>query len=390
MTVKTEVTADPNKVSGLESKNHNQKPKRSRSGVPSSALNTVPPASRGAYRQIHQNGRPVTAPNGAAGYPDRPAGGRPVTETLLPDGAPPHRVHLHEVAEGAFAYVQEAGGWCVNNAGVLLGPDRVAVIDTAATERRARRLRDTVRRLTTAPPRLLINTHFHGDHTLGNAVVAGSDAVIVAHELARREMAEAGLSLTTLWPEVEWGEVSVRLPDLTYRDALTLHLGDRRVELLHVGPAHTTNDTVVWLPEERVLFAGDVLMPGCTPFVLMGSVEGSLHAVQRLRELAPRTIVGGHGPVCGPEALDDTVAYLRWVRRIAADGMAAGLSPLATAREAGTGPYPEWLNRERVVGNLHRAYADLRGDPPGSAMDVPPIFGEMVEYNGGRLPDCYA
>jgi cyclase len=313
-----------------------------------------------------------------------------VSETLLPEDAPPDRVHLREVADGAFAYVQEAGGWCVNNAGVLLGPGQVTMIDTAATERRARRLRDAVRRLTATPPRLLINTHFHGDHTLGNAVVAGTDAVIVAHELARREMAEAGLSLTALWPDVEWGEVSVRLPDLTYRDTLTLHLGERRVELRHVGPAHTTNDTVVWLPEERVLFAGDVLMPGCTPFVLMGSVAGSLRAVEQLRELGPRTIVGGHGPVCGPEALDDTAAYLRWVRRTAADGLAAGLAPLAVARDAGTGPYPEWLDPERVVGNLHRAYAELRGAPPGAALDVVSIFGEMVDYNGGQLPHCYA
>jgi cyclase len=305
-------------------------------------------------------------------------------------GARPGPQRMQEVADGVFAYVQPDGGWCVNNAGVLVEPDRVTVIDTAATEARARTLRQAVAGLTTAPPRVLVNTHFHGDHTFGNAVVAGSDAVIVAHEQARTEMAAAGLGLTGLWPGVDWGDISVTLPHLTFQDRLTLHLGPRRAELIHVGPAHTTNDTVVWLPEERVLFAGDVLMSGCTPFVLMGSVEGSLRAVERLRGLGPRTVVGGHGPVSGPEVLDETAGYLRRLRTVAADAYAAGLTPLEAAREAGAGPYGHWLDPERIVGNLHRAYAELGGGPLGTPLDVVGIFGELVEYNDGQLPACYA
>ncbi|MBO1332630.1 MBL fold metallo-hydrolase [Streptomyces sp. VRA16 Mangrove soil] len=316
-----------------------------------------------------------------------------MTETLAPHGhglgsAAPQT--MREVADRVFAYVQPEGGWCVNNAGVLVGSDRVTVIDTAATETRARALRQAIGDLTTSPPRVLVNTHFHGDHTFGNAFVGGSDAVIVAHEKARTEMAAAGLGLAGLWPDVEWGGISVTLPHLTYEDRLVLHLDDRRAELLHVGPAHTTNDTVVWLPHERVLFAGDVLMSGCTPFVLMGSVRGSLRAVERLRALDPLLVVGGHGPVCGPEVLDETAAYLRRIQQLAADGAKAGLTPLQTAREAGPGPYAHWLDAERLVGNLHRAYAELAGGPDGEPLDVVSVFGELVTYNGGRLPACYA
>ncbi|MFC4031635.1 MBL fold metallo-hydrolase [Streptomyces polygonati] len=302
----------------------------------------------------------------------------------------PGRPGMREIADGVFAYVQPVGGWCVNNAGVLLEPDRVTVVDTVATEARARALRDAVAGLTDAAPRLVVNTHFHGDHTFGNAIVGGAGATVVAHELARTEMESAGMGLTRLFPAVEWGGVGVTLPNVTYRERLTLHLGERTAELIHVGPAHTTNDTVVWLPGERVLFAGDVLMSGCTPFVLMGSVAGSLEAVERLRALEPLTVVGGHGPVCGPEVLDATAGYLRWVQRTAAEGRAAGLSPLATAREGGPGVYRDWLDAERLVGNLHRAFAELDGAPPGSALDVVRIFGELVEFNDGRLPDCYA
>ncbi|MFE6780324.1 MBL fold metallo-hydrolase [Streptomyces sp. NPDC057702] len=294
------------------------------------------------------------------------------------------------MADGTYAYVQPEGGWCVNNAGVLVGGGRLALIDTVATERRARALRAAAASLSDLPPHLVINTHFHGDHTFGNGVVAGGDALIVAHEQTRVEMAGAGLGLAGLWPDVEWGAIEVTLPHLTYRDRLTLHLGERRVELIHPGPAHTTNDTVVWLPEERVLFAGDVLLPGCTPFVLMGSVAGSLRAIDHLRSLGPRTVVGGHGPVSGPGVLDETEEYFRWLLSVAQQGRDAGLTPLELAREAGPGPYEGWLDPERVVGNLHRAYSELRGEPEGARLDVIAVFAELVEFNGGRLPACYA
>jgi cyclase len=313
-----------------------------------------------------------------------------MTGTHVPNGNHPGDVRVTEVADHVFAYVQEPGGWCVSNAGLLIGPDGAAVIDTAATEARARRLRAALADLTPVPPRILVNTHFHGDHTFGNSVMSDSGTVIVAHELARQEMRTAGLGLTSLWPGVEWGAVDVRLPELTFRDRVTLRLGDLAAEAIFVGPAHTITDAVVWLPEERVLFAGDVVMPGCTPFVLMGSVSGSLRAIAALRALAPRVVVGGHGPVSGPEALDDTEGYLRWLRRTAAEGAAAGLTPLEAARAARPGEFGFWLDPERLVGNLHRAYAELRAEPEGAQLDVVGIFGEMVDFNGGRLPACYA
>ncbi|WP_223184441.1 MBL fold metallo-hydrolase [Streptomyces sp. CBMA152] len=315
-----------------------------------------------------------------------------MTQAVLPQSTLPGPARMLEVADGVHAYIQEPGGWCLNNAGVLLDGNRgPVVVDTAATEARALALRAEIGKLTARPPRLLVNTHFHGDHCFGNALVAGPETTILAHELARVEMAGAGLGLMGLWPDVEWGGIELRLPDQTYDGGrMVLHLGTRTVELLYVGPAHTTNDTVVWLPEERVLFAGDVLMPGCTPFLLMGSLHGYLRTIERLRALGPRVIVGGHGPVCGPEILDETAGYLRWLRRTAEETLAAGLDPIEAALGLGSHPYVEWQDPERLVGNLHRAYVELRGGAEGETLDAVGIFGEMVEFNGGRLPACYA
>ncbi|MBB4914288.1 MBL fold metallo-hydrolase [Streptosporangium saharense] len=298
---------------------------------------------------------------------------------------------LVEVAKGVHAYLQPDGGWCLNNAGVITTPDGAVVVDTAATERRALALRDAVDSVAGGARRLVVNTHFHGDHVFGNAVF-GQEATVVSHEGTRAEIAETGLALTGLWPDVEWGDVSVVPPDVTYTDRLTVHAGGRRIELISAGPAHTRHDTVVWLPEERVLFAGDIVMPGCTPFVMMGTVRGSLATLGLLRELRPEVVVGGHGPVSGAHALDETEAYLRWLRRVAADGARRGLDALTTARECSLGEYGRLLDPERLVGNLHRALLEPDGGPDhelGVPLDVPAVFGEIVEFNGG-LPACHA
>jgi cyclase len=295
---------------------------------------------------------------------------------------------VEEVADGVFAYVQPDGGWCLNNAGIIVSGGECALVDTAATESRALGLKQAAAQLCPAPPRIVVNTHFHGDHCFGNYLFA-PEAVVVAHELCRAEMAEAGLQLTGLWPDVQWGAISLALPTLTFRDRLTLHIGDIEARLLHFGPAHTTNDAVVWIPDRRVLFTGDLIMSGVTPFVPMGSLSGSLETIDRLRDLGPAVIVPGHGPVGGPELLDDVEGYLRRVLWLAAEGHAVGDSVLDLARTADFVEYAHWLDPERLVPNLRRAYAELDGAAPGDRLDMALVFGEMVQFHGG-LPVCHA
>jgi len=295
------------------------------------------------------------------------------------------QTELTEVADGVYAWLQPTGGWCLSNAGVVVSDEDVVVIDTAATESRARRLAEAVGALSATPARVVVNTHFHGDHTFGNYLFR-PHAVVVAHEACRAEAATAGLGLCGLWPDVEWGAVRLSLPTLTYRDRMTLHVGDMNVELRHPGPAHTLTDTVVWIPDRGVLYTGDIVMSGATPFCLMGSVSGSLRAIGALRRFQPQTVVTGHGPVAGPEVFDNAESYLRWVQRVAADGVRRGLTPLDAAREADLGEYGSLLDPERLVGNLHRAYAEHQGAPEGSELDVLGIVNEMVEYHGGPLP----
>ncbi|MBT2208916.1 MULTISPECIES: MBL fold metallo-hydrolase [Actinomadura] len=297
---------------------------------------------------------------------------------------------LHEVADGVHAFLQPPGTWCLNNAGVIAGPDGLLLIDTAATRARAEALREQAEGLGHGPVRSVVNTHSHGDHVFGNCVFAPS-ATIIAHELLGAEVEAIGMGLTKIWPDVEWGELSLAKPTVTFARSMSLRVGSRTVELHHLGPAHSTNDTVVWVPDARVLFVGDVALPGCTPFCMMGSIRGTLLTLDRLRGFGAETVVGGHGRVSGPEVFDQTERYMRRILAIAEEGVAAGITPLQAAREHGPGEFAEWLDSERLAANLHRAFLEVRRPdlPLGAEVDVNAVFNEVIEYNGG-LPTCLA
>ena len=147
---------------------------------------------------------------------------------------------------------------------------------------------------------------------------------------------------------------------------------------------------VAWIPEHRVLFTGDLVFNGGTPFVLMGSVAGSLVALDCVMELEPDVIVPGHGEVCGPEVVDVAGEYLRFLHRSPPRPERPG-SPLSRRPARPTsGPWPALGHPERLVGNLHRAFAECEGARPGDPIDVAAALGDMVAFNGGQPLTCQA
>ncbi|HVU93253.1 MAG TPA: MBL fold metallo-hydrolase [Jatrophihabitans sp.] len=296
---------------------------------------------------------------------------------------------LVEVADHVYAYVQPDGSWYINNTGFVVGPRSVIAVDACSTEKRTRAFREAIASVTPDPVDMLINTHHHGDHTYGNSLMG--TGTIVAHENCRTEVLAFGIPGDTgIWDPVEWGELTVAPPTVTFADRVRLWSGDQPLEVSYVGgPAHTSNDSLVWLPEQGVLFCGDLLFNGGTPFLLMGSVSGAIEVLTTvLAPIPATTIVPGHGAPCDRSLIPTVVGYLEFVLATAEAGRAAGLSPLEAARETDLGEYAGWLDSERIVGNLHRAYADLAGD--GRGVDVMAALGDMVAYNGGRPLSCYA
>ena len=267
-----------------------------------------------------------------------------------PELGPPE---LTEVGDGVFAYIQPDGSWYINNTGFVVGRSGVISIDACSTERRTRAYLDRIASVSPAPVTMLVNTHHHGDHTYGNSLFGG--AVIIGHENCRTEMIATGLlGNTGIWDPVDWGDLTLAPPVLTFTDRIRLWPDDHPLDVSFAGQAaHTTNDALVWLPEHQVLFCGDLL-----------------------------------GPPCDHQLIGVMAGYMEFVLATAAKGIAAGLSPLELARETDLGEYAGWLDSERIVGNLHRAYADLGAAGPD--VDVFAAFRDMVDYNGGKPLPCFA
>lgn len=295
---------------------------------------------------------------------------------------------LREVGDGVHAWVQPDGTWWLNNAGVVTDGSTAMVVDTCATQTRTRRFLVAAAAVGAGTITVAANTHAHGDHTYGNSLLP-STTTLVGHENMRRTLLADPFieACPPAWtPVPDWGAVTRRVPDVTTTDRLTVHAAGRAVELRHPGhTAHTDGDLVAWLPEDRILFAGDLLFHGLTPLVFQGSVAGARRALDWIRAFDPVTVVPGHGPVIAgpdlPSVLDEHARYYDLVLGAAEDAVARGVAPLAAASACDLGPFGEWADAERLVLNLHRAMADLANRP----MDIVAAFGDAIEWNGAPL-----
>lgn len=294
-----------------------------------------------------------------------------------------------EVADRTYAYIQPDGSWWINNTGFVVGDSSLVCVDSCSTERRTRAFREAMTTVSRAPVSVLVNTHHHGDHTHGNSLIGAG--TIVGHESCRTELLKRGLpSGSGNWDPIEWGDLALAPPTLTFADGVTLWSDDQPIEVSYVGQAaHTNNDSLVWLPEREVLFCGDLLFNGGTPFLLMGSVHGAIEVLRDVVARVPaRTIIPGHGAPTDKSLIATTIGYLEFVLATAEAARAAGVSPLEAARETDLGDYAGWLDTERIVGNLHRAYADL--DATSGVVDITGAWADMIAYNGGQPLSCYA
>jgi cyclase len=292
--------------------------------------------------------------------------------------APAWQTGLREVAPNTYAYLQHDGSWGISNAGFLVGEDGLLVIDATMVASMAVAFIDQIRRVSEKPFRHLINTHSHPDHTGGNRFFTGAE--IISHRICREEMERQAvpptgaprpnfMSSMPRTPAMQRmfdmvakdTDRHIPLPTVTFEDSLSLRYGDADVQLLYYGPAHTFGDTLVYFPQSRVLFAGDVAFFYSMPLVA-GKVGGWLKVIERIKELDVDLIVPGHGPVGGRQELDDEREYFDFVMEQSRRCFEQGLTPEQAAKEIDLGPYAELPEAERFVANVAVAYRELRGE----------------------------
>ena len=227
------------------------------------------------------------------------------------------RSEFEELAEGVYAFTAEGDP----NVGAVVGPESVLCVDARATPTAAREWLAALRERTDKPVEYLVLTHYHAVRVLGASAYDARH--VVAHANTRRWIDERGAedweSEYRRFPRLFRDAESIpglTHPDLVYADALTVWLGEREVQIRYLGGGHTIGDAVVWLPQERVLFAGDLVEARAAPYMGDASVAawqaGTLDAVAALDAEA---LVPGRGPALRraavAEAIAETREYLR-------------------------------------------------------------------------------
>ena len=281
------------------------------------------------------------------------------------------RVSFEELGPGLYGYTAEGDP----NSGVVIGDDSVLVVDAQATPIMARDVVARIRAVTDKPIEHVVLSHYHAVRVLGASGYEGAE--IIASDATRDLIVERGRqdmdSEIGRFPRLFRGKESIpglTWPHVTFHGRMTLWLGGREVQIIHVGRSHTAGDTVVWLPEERVLFAGDTVEYGATPYcgdAHFADWPGTLDAIRALR---PERLVPGRGrslmsaAEC-EEAIAGTRAFTSDLFAIARRCVAAGRDLHATYREAMAEmrpTYGHWVIFEHCMPfDVARAYDEARG-----------------------------
>jgi len=216
----------------------------------------------------------------------------------------------------------------ISNAAFIVTPAGVVVIDALGSPALAERLLAAIRQITPLPVKYVIVTHYHADHIYGLQVFKAQGATILAHkegrdylnsDTARQRLAASREDLAP------WIDANTRLvPADRWLDAdEMLEIGGVKLYIRHVGPSHTPEDQVVWMPHEKVLFAGDLVFRSRIPFVGQADSGHWIKALDQLLAFDATTIVPGHGPISTEARKDmqltrDYLIYLRKTMRQAA------------------------------------------------------------------------
>lgn len=284
---------------------------------------------------------------------------------------PTWETELVSVAPRVYAYVQAGGGLMISNAGVLVGSVASVAVDALFAPRMTRAFLASAAETVASPIDTVINTHHHIDHTLGNHAFRGR--TIIAHELTRAEMYRTGLETGPLRQRVKGiaphfatdmdEPFEIIPPNVTYADRMTLYVDQLEVQLIHVPTAHTIDDTLVYLPAERLLFAGDVCFFYVTPLAFEGSILGWLDALDRIAAMDVARIVPGHGPVGTLADVAKLRGYFERLRDQSRRAFDAGIPADEAVMRIDLGEYGGWAEPERVAPNVLRLYQDFEGGP---------------------------
>ena len=239
------------------------------------------------------------------------------TLAAFADGPHEEEINYQVTNLGHGIYALAAQGGTI---GLSIGEDGAFLIDDQFAPLTPKLLK-AIGDLTDQPVKYVINTHWHGDHTGGNANLAQTGTAVIAHDNVRARMAAPG-------PKQSAAEA---LPVITFSDTTTYYLNGLKIHAFHVEHAHTDGDAIVHFPEVNIIHAGDILFNGLYPYIDLdsgGSVDGFIEAMERLIALADEEtqIIAGHGPVGDRGAVERSLAMVKATKALVSELVDQGMS----------------------------------------------------------------
>lgn len=309
----------------------------------------------------------------------------------------PFRHGVHDLGNGLYGYVQPDGTWGWSNAGLVTSYGQTLLIDTLMSVPLTKAMMADFAHVPGGDKvDLLVNTHANPDHFFGNGVIEGAEIVgtnAMAEEMSHfnpqalgnlaanyGNMGEAGEFLfETMGRHFDFSGVDeLSLPTRTFDEKLTLTVGDKTVELVDLGPAHTLSDTIAWVPDDKVVFTGDLLFNEGHPVLWAGPMTRWIAACRYIEDLQPDIVVPGHGPICDVAGVRNLRGYFEHLTEQARGRFEAGMPWREAARDIPLTEYAHWTDPERVVANVYSLYKEW--DPDLELATPPVLFAEMLHY----------
>ena len=302
---------------------------------------------------------------------------------------------LHDLGDGVYAYLWPDGSWGFNNAGLIVDGDESMLVDTLFDLASTREMLEEMKAASPAAVRIdtLFITHGNGDHYYGSELVKGAE--IISTKACAQEMTETppqmlaelkkaaptmgdlGAFFIKCFGPFDFEGINPLPATRTFEGRLDLKVGNKEVQLIEVGPAHTAGDAMVYLPAQRVVFAGDILFIGGTPIMWAGPVENWIKACDLMLDMDVEIIVPGHGPITDKKGVEAVKGYWEYMRAETRKRYDAGMSATEAVADIDMGPYKGLGEGERLAVNVDRLYAQFSGD------DTPPNVIELFSGMAG-------
>ena len=314
-------------------------------------------------------------------------------------GIKPFNKGLSDLGNNIYCYLQPDGGWGWSNAGLIADGDESLIVDTLFDEDLTLEMLDSMKK---AEPkgmkniRALINSHSNGDHCNGNNCVdteevISSEATLeeMSHESPEMmaallkqapEMGTLGKYFLECFGTFNFEGVTKRLPNTTFTGQTQRQVGDKIVELIEVGPAHTNGDVLVHVPTDKVVFTGDILFIEGHPILWAGPVKNWINACDRIISMEVDFVVPGHGPVTDNRGVKAVRDYLAYIDTESRERFESGMSALEAAKEIDLDLFSTWGDGERIAVNVNSLYREYKGEEKREEITL--LFQQMAELSG--------